>query len=260
MLHFVHITDTHIGPDRDYVLYGVTPMPPVERLVEVINRLPITPDFVLHTGDITADASPEAYQLTAKAFATLEVPVYYVTGNHDSSPLIREYLAMGPKQDLLQDINFYRVEIGTQRLVVLDAHGPDDVGTHGQLSAEQLDMLEDEVRHGEGPLSVAVHFPPFELDSPWLDADMLLLNGEELHQLLRPASSRLRGVFFGHVHRGMQVYRDGILYSSVGSTFCQFAAWPNRERPVMESPSPCFFNLVSLSKHRTVVKEHFTTV
>jgi Icc protein len=257
MLHFVHITDTHIGPDKDFILYDVSTLRSVETLVEKINRLPVRPDFVLHTGDIAADASPQAYRLAAEAFAPLEMPVYYVTGNHDASPLIREYLPMGPKEDLLDGALCYRVDIAGQRLLVLDARGPDEIETHGQLSAEQMDLLADEVRGGRGPLSVAIHFPPFELDSPWLDEAMLLLNGERLHRILKPAAPRLRGVFFGHVHRGMQVYRDGILYSSVGSTFCQFAAWPGRERPVKESPSPCFFNLVSLSAQRTVIKEHF---
>ena len=166
---------------------------------------------------------------------------------------------MGPKVDLLNDALCYRVEAGGQRLLVLDARGPDAIGPHGQLSAEQMDLLAEEITAGSVPLSLAIHFPPFELDSPWLDEAMLLLNGEELHRLVRSAVSRLRGVFFGHVHRGMQVYRDGILYSSVGSTFCQFAAWPGRDRPVMESSSPCFFNLVSLTEERTVVKEHFVT-
>ena len=257
MLHFVHITDTHIGSDADYALYNVVTLDAVERLVERINGLPVRPDFVLHTGDITSDASHEAYRLTARVFAALDVPIYYVTGNHDLSARIREYLPMGPRDDLLDEALCYRVETGAQRLLVLDARGPDEIDPHGQLSSEQMDLLADEVRRGEGPLSVAIHVPPFELDSPWLDEAMLLLNGEQLHRILRPAAARLRGVFFGHVHRGMQVYRDGILYSSVGSTFCQFAAWPGRERPVMESPSPCFFNFVSLSAKRTVVKEHF---
>ncbi len=257
MIHFVHITDTHIGSDPDYTLYGVATLPAVERLVEELNGLPVRPDFVLHTGDISADASPQAYRLTAEAFSSLEVPIYYVTGNHDTSALIREHLPMGPKEDLLDDALCYRVEFGIQRLLVLDARGPDEIDPHGELSADQMDLLADEIREGSGPLTLAIHFPPFEMDSPWLDQAMLLLNGEQLHRTLRPAATRLRGVFFGHVHRGMQVFRDGILYSSVGSTFCQFAAWPGRERPVMESPSPCFYNFVSLSDRRTVVKEHF---
>jgi 3',5'-cyclic AMP phosphodiesterase CpdA len=42
-LYFVHISDTHLGPTAVYKdLHGVSPYPCAERLVEIINELPVT--------------------------------------------------------------------------------------------------------------------------------------------------------------------------------------------------------------------------
>jgi 3',5'-cyclic-AMP phosphodiesterase len=97
-LYFAHISDTHIGPTADYNRHGHSPLPCARRLVEIINTLPTRPDFVVHTGDVVTDPDPLSYQVAAEVFAKLEVPIYYVTGNHDTSADIRRHLPMGPMQ------------------------------------------------------------------------------------------------------------------------------------------------------------------
>lgn len=257
MVHFVHISDTHIGPTPDFTL-GVQTLPALERVVARIDALPVRLDFVIHTGDVAANPAPEAYRLTAEVMGRLTSPVYYVTGNHDRSRDIRAFLPMGPKTDLVagEDALAYRFDVEGHRMIVLDGRGPDAIDPHGLLPEAQLEALRQEVVAGDGPLTVFIHFPPVALHSPWLDRDMLLLNGADLHRALVAGRDRLRGVFFGHVHRGMQVFRDGVLYSSVGSPFCQFTAWPGDEKPGMEAGGPGCFNFVTLTPEGCVVKEH----
>lgn len=258
MVHFVHISDTHIGPTPDFTLYGVRTLPALERVVDRINALPVRPDFVVHTGDVAAKPDPEAYRLTASVMGRLSAPVYYVTGNHDRSQDLRALLPMGPKVDLVEgeDALAYRFDLGGHRIVVLDGRGPDAIDPHGLLPESQLEALRRELSAGIAPVTVFVHFPPVALHSPWLDRDMLLLNGPDLHRVLVEGRERIRGVFFGHAHRGMQVFRDGVLYSSVGSPFCQFTAWPGDEKPGMEAGGPGCFNFVTLTPGGCLVKEH----
>ena len=257
MVHFVHISDTHIGPTADYALYGVQTLPPLERVVERINALPVKPDFVIHTGDVAAQPDPDAYRLTAGVLGRLSAPVYCVTGNHDRSRDLRAFLPMGPRVDLVEgeDALAYRFDAQGHRMVALDGRGPDSIDPHGLLPEAQLEALRREVEQGDLPLTVFIHFPPVALGSPWLDRDMLLLNGEDLHRVLVSARDRLRGVFFGHVHRGMQVVRDGVPYASVGSTFCQFTAWPGDEKPGLEPDGLPRFNFVTLTPDGFLVKE-----
>ena len=258
MVHFVHISDTHIGPTPDFTLGDVQTLPALERVVARVNALPVRLDFVMHTGDVAANPSPEAYRLAAEVMGRLSAPVYYVTGNHDRSRDIRAYLSMGPKADLVEgeETLAYRFDVRGHRMIVLDGRGPDAIDPHGLLPEAQLEALRQEVAQGDLPLTVFIHFPPVALHSPWLDRDMLLLNGTDLHRALVAGRDRLRGVFFGHVHRGMQVFRDGVLYSSVGSTFCQFTAWPGDEKPGFEADGPGCFNFVTLTPEGFVVKAH----
>ncbi|HLB60680.1 MAG TPA: metallophosphoesterase [Patescibacteria group bacterium] len=261
-IRFIHISDTHFGPEKDYELYGVKTYPYAVKIVEAINDLPFTPDFIIHTGDITqTHLEPKAYQLAASVFASLKAPVYYVTGNHDTSENILRYLPMGKRELLTESktINSYRLDIQGVRFLTLDARGPDEIDPHGVLSDEQLRILTEEVSRGKQPLIIFIHFPALPLDSIWLDRDMLLFNGDDFHALLTRAKDRLCGVFFGHVHRGMQVYRDGILYSSAGSSFCQFYSYPFQEKP-FDSDLPHqtgtgFFNIVTVTPEQTTVKE-----
>lgn len=257
-LYFIHISDTHIGPTKEYELYGANTYTNALRVVETINALPLACDFVLHTGDIAASPNEDAYRLAAEVFGQLRAPIYFVTGNHDSAVFIKKYLTMGPADRSGGEEHFltYAFERKGIRCIALDARGPDEIDPRGILEEHQFAFLEQELQRDAMPAAVFIHFPALPLDSIWLDRNMLLLNGEQLHAVLARHRERLRGVFFGHVHRGMQVLQDGILYSSVASTIGQFMAWPHDEDVRIDCDHPPCFNLVALAKEKTIVKEH----
>ena len=100
IVYFVHITDSHLGPTPDYTLREHVTLPAVKRLVELINSLPVRPDFVMHTGDVVTNPHPDSYALAAETFSQLNVPIYYATGNHDTSHDIHKYLAIGSREDV----------------------------------------------------------------------------------------------------------------------------------------------------------------
>jgi Icc protein len=255
---FLHISDTHLGPDRAHELYGVNTYRAAAALVDALNDVPAEASFVIHTGDIVAHPSEEAYRLAAEVFSRLRLPVYYVSGNHDSSAMIRAFLAQGPStlQPAGTDRLSYAFDHARHRFLVLDARGPDEIDPHGILGDDQLDLLSRALSDTRGLLTVFLHFPALPVDSLWMDEEMLLLNGGRLHDLLRPAASRVRGVFYGHVHRGTAVWRDGILYASVGSSFRQFSFWPSSTRVSFDPAPHSCFNLVSISETGVSVRHH----
>jgi 3',5'-cyclic-AMP phosphodiesterase len=257
-LYFVHISDTHIGPKKSFSRHGHRPYPCAERLVEVLNNLPTTPDFVVHTGDVVTDPDPISYQYAADLFAQLRLPIYYVNGNHDRAADIHHYLPMGQKEDVTADTNVlsYTFERKGYRFLVLDGRGPDEIDPHGLLSEAQLDLVRREATADGPPLTIFIHFPVLPMNSTWMDAYMLIVNGVALHEALLPARDRLRGVFHGHVHQAMQVRRDGILYSSAASTFSQFTAWPGDPNTGFDTEHPPGFNFVHLLPEQTIVRQH----
>lgn len=80
-LHFVHISDTHLGHLRDWIALGNNPFRNLLRVLEAINSLPTRPQFVIHTGDVANHNSEVAYELAAEAFSQINIPTYFVTGN-----------------------------------------------------------------------------------------------------------------------------------------------------------------------------------
>lgn len=258
IVYFVHITDTHIGPDRRYQRHDHEPYPCAQRMVEIVNTLPVRPDFVVHTGDVVYDPDPDAYRLAAQVFGRLQPPIYYVVGNHDRARDIHHFLPMGPKEDLVADRDTlsYAFDVKGYRFLVLDARGDDEIDPHGFLGEAQLDMVRREAGANGPPLTIFTHYPVLPLNSIWMDAHMLTIDGHKLHEALLPARERLRGVFYGHVHRPMQTVRDGILYVGGASVFAQFLAWPDDIDVQFDPAAPPGYSFVHLIPGQTIIHQH----
>lgn len=256
-VYFVHVSDTHFGPTVDYARQGYRSYPYARKVVEIINSLPTRPDFVIHTGDVVTHPNDDAYRLAAEVFAALEVPIYYVTGNHDISADIHRFLPMGPKVDCQAgtDTLSYTFEVRDNRFLVLDARGPDDIDPHGFLTDDQLDVLRREATPDGPSLTIFVHYPALRVNSPWMDANMPILNGTEMHRALLPARGRLRGVFYGHIHNSMQSFCDGILYCAAGSVFAGFTTWPDEAMIRADHDAMPAYNFVQCLPEQTIVQQ-----
>lgn len=258
IVRFIHISDTHLGEDKVTQVLGLNTYQYFEKLVKSLKKLPFKSDFILHTGDIAAvKAEDKGYQNAQLLLTSLEIPIYYVTGNHDSSAKINKYLKMGPKKQISDDPdqNAYYFDKQGIRFITLDGRGPDKIDPHGILPDYQLKLLKREINKDGNPLVIFIHFPPLSLDSTWHDRDMLLLNGEKLHQILMEKPEKVRGVFYGHVHKNMTVFKDGILYSSAGSSFGQLLAYPNQEKPIIPANPGGEYNIVTITKDKTIIKQ-----
>ena len=212
MPRFIHISDTHLHTDANYLEEGAVYSSQVvlRALIDALRNSPYQPDFVLHTGDVVYRATPEAYQQIQEAMSQLGYPVYYVPGNLDDAAL-------------MPATPFYEVEIAGLQLVCLDSNDPDKPPYRGCISREQLEWLDTLCSQPDDrPLIVALHHLPLALGVAWLDNSMSLSNGDQLHRILLKARSRLKGVFHGHIHQKMTVVRDGMLYSCVSSGPFQF--------------------------------------
>jgi len=263
-LRFIHITDTHIAADPAFESHGRSPLPRLEELVRAINALSFPVDFVLHTGDLAEDRSEEAYVLARRVLAGLRPPIHYVAGNHDDAEVLQKVMLgrapSGPRFD-------YMLSAAGIVVAVFDSRGPKDPA--GTLTDDQLGSLRALCAPEGPPLVIAIHHPPLPLDSRWLDegwataagqgATMLLDRGPEFLEAVTPARDRIRGVFFGHVHRAFQVVRRGILFSSAPSGFVQFHTWPDQESPTAADTEPAGFSLVTVTAGQTTVRHHSIT-
>lgn len=252
MLRFVHISDTHIGEDSTFMLYQKNTYAGLKALVRTINALPFTPDFVLHTGDVTNTYDDRCMQLAAAGLAELNYPLYYAVGNHDGRGAMREHLLKVPRND---DRYFYDFIQRDVHFLVLDTVGSPD--PQGYISEEQLDWLRDKCATSLAQsICLVVHHIPVSTDVPWLNENMQIMNNNALFNILVPHRERLRGVFFGHIHRAFTAFREGIVCSAAPSAFAQFHLYPGEERPAFDFDAPGGFSVVTIRDQETIITHH----
>lgn len=260
-LRFVHISDTHINPDTDYIkdYAQYTPIIGAQALVKAVNDLPFMPDFILHTGDVAYDPVPEVYPDVKAVLEALKAPVYYLAGNHDDAKAIQRVL-MGRSADAIQDYLYYDFETKGVHVVCLDSNGPHEPKhPSGTVTDEQLTWLDDICsRDDERPLVVAVHHNVIPMGVPWLDTWMKMENGEAFHDIVRQARARLCGVFFGHIHQNITTLRDGVMYVAASSSWCQFYSHsiPENTNIAPDTTTNPGFNVVSISDKTTFIRRH----
>ncbi|MBZ0295032.1 MAG: metallophosphoesterase [Anaerolineae bacterium] len=258
-MRFVHISDTHIHPERDYRYEELllSPFRGAEQLVYEINNLPFTPDFVLHTGDVVYDPDETAYKTARDILGQIRYPVYYLAGNHDDSQMLQRVFL---QSETVAPYYYYTFEVDGVQVICLDSTGP-ATAPSGTIVPEQLQWLEAQCREPDSrPLVVAVHHNVLPVGIPWLDDFMRMANGEALHQALLPAHDRLRGVFSGHIHQNQQVFRDGILYVSALSSWYQLMSWPDQEKTIHDNETKPGFNVVTVTPNQTRIRQHHFSV
>lgn len=255
LLRFVHLSDTHLSPDPDYGRgqngAAHSAREGAEALVRAVNVLPFQPDFILHTGDVVYDPDPAAYVVAQEILGQLKAPVLYVAGNHDDRTELQRTL--GGVSNPTPYYHYER-EINGVQIIVLDSNGPAEV-PRGYVTPEQLNWFEERTAGFDlRPLIVTIHHNVLPVNIPWLDDFMRTTNGWDVHVTLMPVRGRLRGVFSGHVHQPLDTVRDGILYVSAASSWCQFHAYPEQVDTIDDTGSGPGFNIVTVTHDQTYIR------
>ncbi len=255
LLRFVHISDTHLSGDPSYNLQETSYAPIFggQALVDQINSLPFTPDFILHTGDVAYDPDPAAYHTAREVLGQIKYPVYYLAGNHDDPIALQRIFLRS--ETILKPFE-YELEINGVQIITVDSNGPAEQPA-GAVTQAQLDRLATLcAAKDDRPLIVATHHNVLPMGAPFWDTFMRMKNGEDFHQALLPARHRLRGVFHGHVHEMTDIYRDGILYVTAESSWYQLETWPDQAEIVGDRHMRPGFNVVVVTENQTFIRRH----
>ncbi|MHB8745722.1 MAG: 3',5'-cyclic-AMP phosphodiesterase [Gammaproteobacteria bacterium] len=212
-LRLVQFTDMHLYADAQRDLLGVTTEQSFLDTLQLARaeQWPVT--AVLATGDLVHDCSAAGYQRLRAHFATLDVPVHCLPGNHDDPDLMAQHLAGGSVQISTC------VDYDTWRIVMLDStiRGSDA----GHLAPAQLALLESQLANaGARHVLICLHHNPIAVGSPWLDT-MMVDNAAEFFAIVdrHPA---VRAILWGHVHQNVDTQRRGVRLLASPSTCIQF--------------------------------------
>lgn len=228
-LLIAQLSDLHLfaNPDRD--LLGLNTFSSLEAVLQKLKRLPVLPDQLLLTGDLAQDETHIAYQQIQALIAPLQIPTYWLPGNHDHLPTMKATFT----EPIFQAHKSY--QMGNWHFLLLDSSVPGKV--YGGLSVESLNWLNQELEQCDPhPTLIALHHPPFSIKSDWLDQIGLQNSGDLFAILDRHPHVKL--VVFGHIHQQFEHQRHNIHYLSTPSTCIQFA--PHSKTFALDQAQPGF--------------------
>jgi 3',5'-cyclic AMP phosphodiesterase CpdA len=199
-----HISDTHFLAGRSPLYGRIDTDANLVRALDAIEASRIAIDALLFTGDIADRGESDAYArvraLVEPAAARMGAEIVWVMGNHDDRGAFHTGLlddADGPPGAVERTAPIDRVvELGGLRVIALDTSVPGY--HHGELAAEQLDWLRDQLSTSapHGTL-LALHHPP--VPSPVAYMQVLELQRQhELAEVVR--GSDIRAILGGHLH------------------------------------------------------------
>jgi 3',5'-cyclic-AMP phosphodiesterase len=226
-LSFVQISDSHIGFDKA-ANPDVTAT--LREAIAKINALPQAPEFVLHTGDLTHLSKASEFDTLDQTLKTLRTDkIFYVPGEHDvlndNGQQYRERFGKGSKGDGWYSFDQKGVHfIGLVNVMNLKAGGL------GTLGHDQLEWLEDDVKHLKSsmPIVVFAHIPLWAAYPEWgWGTDD---SAQALAYLKKFGSV---SVLNGHIHQVMQKVEGNVTFHTAMST-----AFPQPKPGSAPSPGP----------------------
>jgi len=226
-LSFAQISDSHMGfnkaanPDVAATLQAA---------VQKINALATPPEFILHTGDISHLSKPEEFDAVDQILKGASAKdVFYVPGEHDvlndDGKQFLERYGKNSKGNGWYSFDKKGVHfVGLVNVMNLKAGGL------GTLGNEQLEWLEDDVKHlkSSTPIVVFAHIPLWSVypEWGWGTED----SARALAYLKKFGSVT---VLNGHIHQTLQKVEGSVTFHTAAST-----AFPQPAPGKADSPGP----------------------
>jgi 3',5'-cyclic AMP phosphodiesterase CpdA len=226
-LSFVQISDSHMGFNKPA---NPDVIATLKTAVDKINALPVTPEFMLHTGDISHLSKAEEFDNVDQILkAAQPQEVFFVPGEHDvledDGKPYRERYGKNTVGDGWYSFDKNGVHfIGLVNVLNLKAGGL------GSLGTEQLEWMEKDVKHlsHSTPIIVFAHIPLWTIypDWGWGTSD----SAQALTYLKKFGSVT---VLNGHIHQTMQKVEGNVAFHTACST-----AFPQPKPGTAASPGP----------------------
>lgn len=244
VVRIAQVTDSHIFSDPEGCLLGLNTRESFEAVCERVLKEEWRPDFLLATGDLAQDSSPEAYKYLADYFMEMSIPSFWVAGNHDNPDTMEMYLSNG------MVMAAKHLLVGKWQIILLDSSVARKV--HGYLSDSQLSFLEKALaRHTDRHTLVVLHHQPTDVGSTWLDG-IGLKNREAFSEII-DKHKHVRGVLWGHVHQEFHEVINGVEWIASPSSCVQFTPGSVDFSADKKAPGYRYLNLFADGRIESVV-------
>lgn len=243
------ITDTHLFAEFESEVFSVQTYNSLQTVIERLRKLQPQPDILLLTGDISQDETSLSYDRLYNSIAPLNIPTYWLPGNHDNLPVMEQVLKKSPLNTTKS------FQSGGWNFLLLSSLIPGCV--HGEISQQSLEWLEIQLQLNPNlPTLIAIHHPPCLINSQWMD-NINLRNYEEF-LAVSDRYPQIKLVVFGHIHQEFAMARHGVDYLGCPSTCVQFQ--PQSQEFAIDKRSQPGLRLLNLFENGTydteVVRAH----
>lgn len=236
-LPLLQITDTHLFSDRNKDLLGIKTVQSYEAVIEHASRYSSDCLAVLSTGDLSQDHSPQSYADFTTLIKTLNMPCYWLPGNHDLQSVMLPSLLQQGLAKTRQIVSEY------WQIIMLDSQVEGYV--HGELADQQLDFLQQALtEYPDKYALICLHHHVLPVGSKWLDQH-ILKNSQPFLDIIE-SFANVRAVLSGHVHQSSNILHAGISFITTPSTCVQFK--PNSDDFALDAEAPGY-RYLSLNKN-----------
>ncbi|HVJ05336.1 MAG TPA: metallophosphoesterase [Candidatus Saccharimonadales bacterium] len=221
---FIQISDSHIGfskaanPDVTGTL---------QKAVDKINAVSSTPDFLIHTGDLSHTSKPVEFDTMDQVLSATKRKIFYVPGEHDTSvddgKLYLERYGKGSAGNGWYSFDHKGVHfVGLVNVAQVEGMG--------KLGNDQLAWLKKDVDHlgSSTPVVLFAHIPLWAVYPEWgwstTDSEQALASLKRFGSLT---------VLNGHIHQVMQKVEGNVTFHTAMST-----AFPQPAPGAAPSPGP----------------------
>ena len=205
-----HISDTHLDLKapasarrrKDFV-----------RTMAHISCLPRQPDVIVHTGDVSHNATAEEYEQALQIVAGTQCPFVPILGNRDRRPaFLNAFSTAGIVRDQDGFVQ-YALDVGGARVVVADTL--DVTRGYGNICDRRLSGLKALLGAAPGvPIVVAAHHPPTAMPNISEPVQYHDPSHAEALAACIAGNGNVVATLSGHIHRAESVSRGRSMTAS----------------------------------------------
>lgn len=209
MIKIIQLSDTHLvaAPHR---LYGLDPRARLAEAIADIDAKHDDADLCVVTGDLAHWGEADAYAAFAEIWQSAAMPAVFLIGNHDDRETAKTCVP-GIMVDADGFVQGTR-RIGDLTCLFLDTATP---GSHaGTYCERRCAWLARALAEAPGDVLIFLHHPPLAVGVAPMDA-IALHDADAFAAVLEPHRTRIRHLFFGHLHRPIAGNWRGWSFSGV---------------------------------------------
>jgi len=214
-MKIIQITDTHLFADDESEIFGVKSN---FKFREVINKIideeHHDANMIFLTGDISQDETIKSYQIAVAHLSKLNLPVYWIPGNHDN---------IKKAEEIFQNANNFnrKINLSLPNWHFIFLNTKIDGSEAGYLSDPELTLLSNELAASPADKKIAIvmHHHPAPVGTPLVD-HYILMNADEFWSVV--SGKKVELIICGHVHGDYRFIHNDVVIESAPATCLQW--------------------------------------